>query len=141
MCPNSFTLVGLLLAAARLGDAVLAKCIHGWAVKSRLESNPFVATALVDAYAKCECPMNSWAFFSDLRDPSLVSWNAMISGLMHNDLFEEALLVFKWMCCCFGLLPNNVVTMINVAQAYAGCGDLGMCKSAHAYAVKMGLDS
>ncbi|PUZ53338.1 hypothetical protein GQ55_5G045100 [Panicum hallii var. hallii] len=140
VCPNSFTLVGLLLAALGLGDAVLAKCIHGWTVKSRLESNPFVATALVNAYAKCGCPMNAWAFFSDLRDPSVVSWNAMITGLMHNGLFEEALLVFKRMCCCFGLVPNNVVTMINVAQAYAGCGDLGMCKSAHAYAVKMGLD-
>nr|CAB3494562.1 unnamed protein product [Digitaria exilis] len=52
VCPNSFTLVGVLLAAAGLGDTVLAKCIHGWAVKRRLESNPFVATALVDAYAK-----------------------------------------------------------------------------------------
>ncbi|CAO2167479.1 unnamed protein product [Urochloa humidicola] len=140
VCPNSFTLVGVLLAAAGLGDAVLAECIHGWAVKSRLESNPFVATALVDAYAKCGCPMDAWAFFSNLRDPSMVSWNAMISGLMHNDLFEEALLVFKRMCCCFGLVPNNVVTMINVAQASAGCGDLLMCKSAHAYAVKVGLN-
>ncbi|CAO1940676.1 unnamed protein product [Urochloa humidicola] len=138
--PNSFTLVGVLLAAAGLGDAVLAKCIHGWAVKSQLESNPFVATALVDAYAKCGCPMDAWAFFSELRDPIMVSWNAMISGLMHNDLFEKALLVFKRMCCCFGLVPNNVVTMINVAQASAGYGDLLMCKSAHAYAVKIGLN-
>ncbi|KAF8722975.1 hypothetical protein HU200_022118 [Digitaria exilis] len=140
VCPNSFTLVGVLLAAAGLGDTVLAKCIHGWAVKRRLESNPFVATALVDAYAKCGCPLDAWTIFSYLTDPSVVSWNAMISGLMHNGLFERALLVFKRLCCCFGLVPNNVVTMINVAQAYAGCGDLLMCKSAHAYAVKFGLD-
>lgn len=140
LCPNSFTLVGVVLAAAGLGDAMLAQCIHGWAVKSRLESNPFVATALVDAYAKCGCPMNAWAFFSNLRDPSVVSWNAMISGLVHNNLFEEALLVFKRLCCCFGLVPNNVVAMINVAQAYTGFGDLVMCKSAHAYAVKFGFD-
>ncbi|KAJ1286779.1 hypothetical protein BS78_03G378000 [Paspalum vaginatum] len=140
LCPNSFTLVGVLLAAAGLGDAALAKCIHGWAAKSQLVSNPFVATSLVDAYAKCGNPMDAWTFFSDMRDPSIVSWNAMISGLMHNDLFEQALLVFKNLCCCFGLVPSNVVTMINVAQACAGCGDLRMCKSAHACAVKIGLD-
>jgi hypothetical protein len=34
VCPNSFTLVGVLLAAAGLGDAVLAECIHGWAVRA-----------------------------------------------------------------------------------------------------------
>nr|TKV93610.1 hypothetical protein SEVIR_9G236900v2 [Setaria viridis] len=97
--------VGVLLGA------LLAECIH----VGRLGSNPFVATALVDAYAKCGCPMNALTFL-------------------------EALLAFKRLCCCFGLVPNNIVTMINVAQAYAGCGGLVMCKSAHAYAVKIGLD-
>jgi pentatricopeptide repeat protein len=140
VCPNSFTLVGVLLAAAGLGDVVLAQCIHGWAAKSRLESNHFVSSALVDAYAKCGRPMNALAFFNDLRDPNVVSWNAMISGLVHNVLFVEAVFVFKRLCCCFGSVPNNAVTMINVAQAYAGCGDLGMCKSVHAYAVKAGFD-
>ncbi|WVZ67704.1 hypothetical protein U9M48_016748 [Paspalum notatum var. saurae] len=129
------------VSEAGLGDAVLAECIHGWAAKSQLVSNPFVATSLVDAYAKCGNPMDAWTFFSDMRDPSIVSWNAMISGLMHNGLFEQALLVFKKLCCCFGLVPSNVVTMINVAQACASFGDLGMCKSAHACAVKIGLDS
>ncbi|KAG0538662.1 hypothetical protein BDA96_03G255700 [Sorghum bicolor] len=59
---------------------------------------------------------------------------------VHNVLFEEAVLAFKRLCCCFGSDPNNVVTVINVAQAYAGCGDPGMCKSVHAYAVKIGFD-
>ncbi|KAL6839989.1 hypothetical protein ACP4OV_029799 [Aristida adscensionis] len=138
LCPNSFTLVGVLLAAAGLGDTVLAECIHGWAAKSRLESNIFVATALVDAYAKCGYPMKACAFFGEMREPSIVSWNAVISGLVHNNLFEEAVLVFKRLCDCFGPV-RNVVTMISVAQAYAGCGDLGMCESAHAFSVKIGL--
>jgi len=59
---------------------------------------------------------------------------------VHNVLFEEAVLAFKRLCCCFGSDPNNVVTVINVVQAYAGCGDPGMCKSVHAYAVKIGFD-
>ncbi|GJN16944.1 hypothetical protein PR202_gb03973 [Eleusine coracana subsp. coracana] len=139
VCPNSFTLVGVLLAVAGLGDTVLAESIHGWAVKSLLGSNLFVATALVDAYAKCGCPMKALAFFSEMRNPSLVSWNAVISGFVYNDLFEEALLMFKRLCCYFGSVCN-VVTMVSVAKAYAGCGDVGICKSAHAYAVKIGLD-
>jgi pentatricopeptide repeat protein len=40
VCPNSFTLVGASLAAAGLGDAVLTECLHGWAVRCRLDSNP-----------------------------------------------------------------------------------------------------
>uniref|UniRef100_J3L720 RRM domain-containing protein n=1 Tax=Oryza brachyantha TaxID=4533 RepID=J3L720_ORYBR len=138
--PNSFTLVSALLAAAGMGDMVLSECIHGWAMKSRLESNPFVRTALLDSYAKCGCPMKSWALFGEMRDPGIVTWNALISGLVQNDLFEEALLVFKRLLFSFGPV-HNVVTMISIAQAYAGCGDLGSCESAHAYSIKIGLDS
>uniref|UniRef100_A0A0D9V9E9 RRM domain-containing protein n=1 Tax=Leersia perrieri TaxID=77586 RepID=A0A0D9V9E9_9ORYZ len=138
--PNSFTLVGALLAAAGMGDAVLAECIHGWAMKSRLESSPFVRTALLDSYAKCGYPMKAWALFGETRDPGIVTWNALISGLLHNDLFEEALLVLKRLLFSFGPVLN-VVTMISITQAYAGCGDLRLCESAHAYSVKIGLDS
>ncbi|KAL6613945.1 hypothetical protein ACP70R_036215 [Stipagrostis hirtigluma subsp. patula] len=137
--PNSFTLVGVLLAVAGLGDTVLAECIHGWAAKSLLESNLFVATALVDAYAKCGCPMKARGVFGEMRNPTVVSWNAIISGLVHNKLFEEAVLAFKSLCCYLGPVCN-AVTMISVAQAYAGCGDLGMCESIHAFAVKIGFD-
>uniref|UniRef100_A0ACD5WLI7 Uncharacterized protein n=1 Tax=Avena sativa TaxID=4498 RepID=A0ACD5WLI7_AVESA len=139
VCPNSFTLVGALLAAAGLGDAVLSECLHGWAVKCRLDSNPFVRTALLDSYAKCGCPIKAWALFSEMRDPGIVTWNAMISGLVHNDLFEEALLVLKELLRSLGPV-HNVVTMISTAQACAGCSDVGLCQTAHGYAVKMGLD-
>ncbi|BAD82446.1 pentatricopeptide (PPR) repeat-containing protein-like [Oryza sativa Japonica Group] len=138
--PNSFTLVGALIAAAGMGNLVLAECIHGWAMKSLLESNPFVRTALLDSYAKCGRPTKAWALFGEMRDPGIVTWNALISGLVHNDLFEEALLVFKRLLFSFGPV-HNVVTMISIAQASAGCGDLGLCESAHAYSVKIGLDS
>ncbi|KAF0916465.1 hypothetical protein E2562_007549 [Oryza meyeriana var. granulata] len=138
--PNSFTLVGALLAAAGMGDIVLPECIHGWAMKSRLESNPFVWTALLDSYAKCGHPMKAWALFGEMRDPGIVTWNALVSGLVYNGLFEEALLVFKRLLFSFGPV-HNVVTMISITQACAGCGDLGLCESAHAYSVKIGLDS
>ncbi|CAM0884310.1 unnamed protein product [Alopecurus aequalis] len=139
VCPNSFTLVGAVLAAAGLGDTVLTECLHGWAVKCQLDSNPFVRTALLDSYAKCGCPVKARALFSKMRDPGIVTWNAMISGLVHNDLFEEALLVFKGLLRSLGP-THNVVTMISTAQACAGCGDVGLCGTAHGYAVKMGLD-
>uniref|UniRef100_A0A8R7PY69 Pentatricopeptide repeat-containing protein n=1 Tax=Triticum urartu TaxID=4572 RepID=A0A8R7PY69_TRIUA len=139
VCPNSFTLVGASLAAAGLGDAVLTECIHGWVVKLRLDSNPFVRTALLDSYAKCGCPIKARALFGEMRDPGIVTWNAMISGLVHNDLFEEAVLVFKRLLHSLGPI-DNVVTMISTAQACAGCGDVGLCGTAHAYTVKMGLD-
>ncbi|KAG8078845.1 hypothetical protein GUJ93_ZPchr0007g6248 [Zizania palustris] len=138
--PNSFTLVGALLAATGMGDMVLAECIHGWAMKSRLEPNPFVVTALLDSYAKCGCPMKAWTLFCEMRDPGIVTWSALISGLVLNDMFEEALLVFKRLLFLFGPV-NNVVTIIGITQAYAGCGDLGLCESAHAYSIKIGLDS
>ncbi|EAY76934.1 hypothetical protein OsI_04892 [Oryza sativa Indica Group] len=137
---DAFSSFGTVTEAAGMGNLVLAECIHGWAMKSLLESNPFVRTALLDSYAKCGRPTKAWALFGEMRDPGIVTWNALISGLVHNDLFEEALLVFKRLLFSFGPV-HNVVTMISIAQASAGCGDLGLCESAHAYSVKIGLDS
>jgi hypothetical protein len=41
LCPNSFTLVGLLLVVARLGDTVLAECVHGWTIKESVGIQSF----------------------------------------------------------------------------------------------------
>ncbi|RWR73472.1 putative pentatricopeptide repeat-containing protein [Cinnamomum micranthum f. kanehirae] len=50
-----------------------------------------------------------------MDNPSLTSFSAMIAGFVHNELFEEALLLFKkvWWS---GLIPN-AVTILSFVRA------------------------
>ncbi|ONK64556.1 uncharacterized protein A4U43_C07F27320 [Asparagus officinalis] len=136
--PNSFTFVAMLLTAAGIRDFWLGETIHGRIVKSGWESNPFVRTSLLDFYAKCGGVAIAYSLFEEMSEPSLVSCNAMISGFVHNDHYEEALLLFKelWV---FDLVPN-CVTMMSITQGCIGYGSFELCESIHGYIVKSGLD-
>ncbi|XP_017701499.1 putative pentatricopeptide repeat-containing protein At3g01580 [Phoenix dactylifera] len=138
ICANSFTIVGVLVSSAGLGVSKIGEFVHGRIVKSGLEANPFVRTALLDCYAKCRSPMKSYILLQEMVEPSIVSCNAMIAGLVHNDLYEEALLLFKqlWQ---FGLVPNSL-TMVSVIQSCIGYGSFRLCESMHGYVVKVGMD-
>lgn len=50
--PNSFIIVGVLVAAVGLKNLELARSIHGLMVKFGLESDVVVGTVMLDAYAK-----------------------------------------------------------------------------------------
>nr|XP_023889498.1 pentatricopeptide repeat-containing protein At1g19720-like [Quercus suber] len=53
MSSNSFTIVGVLVGTAGLQSLVLGQSIHGLVVKTGLESDMIVGTAMLDMYAKC----------------------------------------------------------------------------------------
>lgn len=135
--PNSFTMVGALVSTGGLLKLELAKSIHGLVVKYGLETDLIVGTAMFDAYAKCGDIFCSYKVFEGLKNPSLVSCNAIIAGFINNELFGEAILLFNrfWR---FHLVPN-AVTILTIIR---GCGALGsrkLCESIHGLVVKLGL--
>ena len=58
LSPNSFTIVGVLVGTTGLQSLVLGQSIHGLVVKTGLESDMIVGTAMLDMYAKCGSMIN-----------------------------------------------------------------------------------
>ncbi|KAK9110792.1 hypothetical protein Sjap_018852 [Stephania japonica] len=136
--PNSFTIVGILVNSASSKDLQLGQCVHGLIVKNGLEFDPIVGTALLDAYAKCKDVDCSCKFFNEMENPSVITCSAMIAGLIQNELFEQAFMLFNQLRRESGLVPNSV-TMLNVVR---GCNALesdSYCRSIHSLAIKTGL--
>ncbi|KAK9110948.1 hypothetical protein Scep_018467 [Stephania cephalantha] len=137
--PNSFTIVGVLVNSASSKDLKLGQCVHGLIVKNGLEFDPIVGTALLDAYAKCKDVYGSCKFFDEMENPSVITCSAMIAGLIENELFDEALMLFNRLRRESGLVPNYV-TMLSVVR---GCNalesDHSYCRSIHCFAIKTGL--
>ncbi|XXG67489.1 hypothetical protein AAC387_Pa06g0827 [Persea americana] len=89
--PNPITITSALSACAGMASLRHGKEIHLWALKNRFEGQTFVASALIDMYAKCGKIKESRRVFDLTTDRNLVTWNAMIGGYAVHGLGENAL--------------------------------------------------
>ncbi|XP_022850764.1 pentatricopeptide repeat-containing protein At5g39350 [Olea europaea var. sylvestris] len=137
--PNEVTLASLLAACTNLPDLRLGRCLHGWAIRHKLECDVNVETALIDLYAKCNCVKLSFRVFSRTSKKRTVPWNAVLSGCVHNKLARESLELFKQMLL-EEIKPDDA-TWKSLLPAYAMVADLQQTLNIHGYLVRAGFIS
>lgn len=96
--PDAISVVNALSACVCLGDLLIGKCFHTYAVKHAFMSNIYVNTALLNLYNKCADLPSAQRVFSEMNDRNTVTWGAMIGGYGMQgdsagsiDLFNEML--------------------------------------------------
>ncbi|KAL2594667.1 hypothetical protein AAZV13_12G202200 [Glycine max] len=118
--PDSFTLVRILYACSRVGDLASGRWIDGYMRESGSVGNVFVATSLVDMYAKCGSMEEARRVFDGMVEKDVVCWSALIQGYASNGMPKEALDVF------FEMQRENVrpdcYAMVGV---FSACSRLG----------------
>ncbi|KAI3958138.1 hypothetical protein MKW98_020780 [Papaver atlanticum] len=97
MKPDSFTMVAVLSACARLGALELGEWASGLINKDEFSLNPFLGTALIDMYAKCGSMGRAWEQFNEMKNRDSVVWNAVISGLAMTGHVKAAFGLFAQM--------------------------------------------
>ncbi|WOL17525.1 pentatricopeptide repeat-containing protein [Canna indica] len=97
VAPNDATIVSVLGACAEVGALSVGRRVHQMAVQARLDSEPKVATSLIDMYAKCGCILTAERLFEQMVDKDVFTWTAMISGLASYGRWEDALSLFHKM--------------------------------------------
>ncbi|KAG5622719.1 hypothetical protein H5410_007937 [Solanum commersonii] len=126
--PDSFTMVSVVTALAELSVLRQAKWIHGFAVRTCLNRNVFVATALVDMYAKCGAVHTARKLFDMMDDRHVTTWNAMIDGYGTHGFGKEAVELFEEMRK--GHVEPNDITFLCVISA---CSHSGFVEKGHNY--------
>nr|GEX26285.1 pentatricopeptide repeat-containing protein At5g04780 [Tanacetum cinerariifolium] len=92
---SEFTLSGVLCACAAEFAVFECRQLHAFAVKACMLVNMFVGTALLDVYAKCGLVEDAIRVFEYMPERSDVTWSSMVAGYVKNELYEEALVMFK----------------------------------------------
>ncbi|KAF0891743.1 hypothetical protein E2562_010941 [Oryza meyeriana var. granulata] len=136
--PNEGTLASALVACGRLGTARAGKAVHGWYLKREKELSLIVGNALLDMYVKCEKLDLARRVFDMLLARDIVSWTAMISGLVQCKRPSEALEVFNAMQTS-GVKPDKVV-LSTVLSACASLGALESGRWVHEYIERKGIE-
>ncbi|KAL1292128.1 hypothetical protein HN51_060561 [Arachis hypogaea] len=118
--PDSFTLVSAITALADLSVTRQAKWIHGLAIRTLMDKNVFVATALVDMYAKCGEVQTARKLFDMMQERHVITWNAMIDGYGTHGLGKAAVDLFDQMQK--GAIKPNEITFLSVISACSHSG-------------------
>ncbi|XP_075510674.1 LOW QUALITY PROTEIN: pentatricopeptide repeat-containing protein At5g15340, mitochondrial [Primulina tabacum] len=138
-------LCSLLSACTQSGDVVMGKWLHTHALKTMAGTviDVSVGTALLDMYAKCGRINMAIRVFGSMHSRTLVSWNAMLSGLaMHGkgaavlDMFNQMLEEVK---------PDDItVTAVLSACSHSGLVDQGrkiFCSLEHVYGISPSMEN
>lgn len=136
---NDFTFPSVLKACSIKKDFVLGKQIHAIVVVTGFECDVFVANTLVVMYAKCGHLVDARRLFHEIPERNVVSWNALFSCYVQNDIFEEALVLFQEMILS-GISPDEY-SISNILNACTGLGEIEKGRKIHGHLVKLGFDS
>ena len=134
--PNSVTVAGLLSACESVG---CADALHCWAVKLGVQTDVFVATAVLSVYSRSKDAALVRKVFEEMPERNLVSYNTYVSALLQRGLLREALDVFKEMMESFGERPNRV-TLVSVVSACASVSCVLLGRQVHGLAIKLELE-
>ncbi|XP_037464754.1 pentatricopeptide repeat-containing protein At5g52850, chloroplastic-like [Triticum dicoccoides] len=124
---DGFSLACFLSAAATLPSIEPGKHLHCCSLKLGLSSQVSVSNSLINMYSKHKCLEDAKSVFHSIREPSVVSWNALISGLAYNnECYCEALSVFEDMTLA-GAQPDSItLSAVLYACTHGGLVDIGI---------------
>jgi pentatricopeptide repeat protein len=125
---TEFTLSAILSTCASLALMIEGIQLHALIFKYGFHSNFFVASSLVDVYARCGQIKEAYLIFANMKHKNVVMWNAMITSFTRHGIFREAMILFEKMQQA-GISPNEV-TYLSMLSA---CGHAGLVEEARCY--------
>eukprot|EP01018_Ginkgo_biloba_P012014 Gb_13369 [translate_table: standard] len=137
--PDQVTFASVFNACASLAVLDHGKKVHNYIIKNGFELNAFVGSALIDMYAKCGSMKDADKVLSEMPEPNVVSWNAMITGYVQNSNGNDALNMF-----CNMQQTGMMATQFTFASVLVACGSLPALeqgKQVHGQIVKTGFQS
>lgn len=124
-----------LSACAGLAATETGKSFHAVVIKTALDSNPHVASSIVDMYSKCGFINEARQSFDETKYRNLVTWTAMISGYAYNGFGEDSVQLFNEMKET-GLEPDGIA-FIGVLSA---CSHAGLVREGRGFFESMKSD-
>lgn len=133
--PSKYTIVSLLKACGITADLQEGKRIHTDAKTYRCENDLFVATSLIDMYAKCRSIVNARAVFDRLSTRDVVSWNAMLAAYAQTGEPEIVLELYEQMLKD-GVTPDSW-TYVSLLQSSALLAEKESFFGVHSQMIKL----
>ncbi|KAL6011945.1 hypothetical protein ACLOJK_002411 [Asimina triloba] len=136
--PDEFTVASILTACATLRDARNGRTIHGLVIRHGFDLDLHVENALIAMYSKCMDTRSARILFNAMPRKNIVSWNSILSGLVHSQQYLEALQLFDLMQKAGE--EADEATMVILLQLWKNVEDAIQCKCSHAVIIRKGFE-
>ncbi|XP_020526746.1 pentatricopeptide repeat-containing protein At4g33170 [Amborella trichopoda] len=133
--PDAYMYASLIKACSHMAALEQGRGMHANVIKMDHTMDSYVATAIIDMYAKCGNIDDSRKMFERMNVKTIASWNAMVVGYAQHGHGEEALRLFGLMGLD-GMKPDKI-TFIGVLSA---CSHAGLVTDACHYFNSMPQD-
>ena len=135
--PNEFTYVFNLKACGNLGATIKAQQVHSEIILRGLEKKLHIVNSLISTYTKCGLLSTGKKLLLELQTQDVVSWTALITGLVDHGCAEEAISCVAQMQC--KSIPLNATTYVCSLKACGIAGDKDIALMIHVEVEKKGL--
>ncbi|KAJ7524892.1 hypothetical protein O6H91_17G026300 [Diphasiastrum complanatum] len=132
--PDAITFLGGLNACSSLLAIDEGKKIHQNVIEHGFESDIFIASSLIDMYARCGAVEDGWRVFSDAEQRDVVLWNSMIMGYLKCANWNKAWALFQQMQE-EGVKPNSA-TFVGILNGCAEVAALEEGRRLHAQTIQ-----
>lgn len=136
---NRFTISSALAASTAIQSLRLGKEIHGHIMRTALDSDAVVWSALSDLYGKCGSIEEARHIFDQTLDRDVVSWTAMMGRYFEDGRREDGFSLFREFMRKSDIRPNDF-TFAGVLNACADVAAEGLGKQVHGYMTRVGFD-
>ncbi|XP_022138268.1 pentatricopeptide repeat-containing protein At3g22690 [Momordica charantia] len=163
--PDRVSLLSTISACGQMGDYLLGKCCHNYALRHGYEAWDNICNAMIDMYMKFGKQELACRVFDGMSNKTIISWNSLLAGYIKNrdvgsarEIFNEmpGKDIVSWNTMVNALVQESMfkeaielfremqtkemeadrVTMVEVASACGYLGALDLAKWIYAYIVK-----
>ncbi|KAH7306248.1 hypothetical protein KP509_22G003600 [Ceratopteris richardii] len=135
---NRVTYINLLSVCSNFGFLEEVKRVHVIAVETDILTDLVLGSALIVAYGQCGSPESALRIFSLLPERNVITWNGLISVLIHNGHRLQALQHFEKMHW-EGIKPDDSSFMM-ILSLCKDFDDLKEGRVVHSSAVELDID-
>ncbi|XP_054822406.1 pentatricopeptide repeat-containing protein At3g05340 isoform X2 [Prosopis cineraria] len=134
------TLTTMLSACDGPESSNLNKMIHGLVFVGGFDREISVGNALITSYFKCGCFSHGSQVFDEMPERNVITWTAVMSGLVQNEFYADSLKLFAQMRCSRSVIPNSL-TYLSSLMACSGLQALDEGRKIHSLLWKLGMQS
>ncbi|KAL5729568.1 hypothetical protein ACHQM5_002500 [Ranunculus cassubicifolius] len=132
--PDSTTFTVTLKACANLSDLILGEEVRSHAVETGYKDDVFVASSLVNLYAKCGKMEEAMKVFVEMPKRDLVTWTTMVTGYAQSGKPIEAIKMYREMQS--QKVQGDEIVLVSLIQSCSNIGDPKLGLSVHGYMIR-----
>ncbi|KAF8389554.1 hypothetical protein HHK36_024070 [Tetracentron sinense] len=129
----------LLQRCAKTSSLDHGKAFHAKFIKESLLSSLFLHNHLLNLYVKCGNLVQGLQLFEEMPERNVVSWSALVAGLVQHNCPNEALSLFHRMQRS-GIKPNEF-TLVSALNACSLSENSTQAYQIYAWIVRLGFES